>query len=118
MSGVGREPRFRNAQPRITLEDTTAARLLVEADLDESFFEGRIGRLTDAEVAYVSAMATLGDGPQETGQVAKLLQRKPTSLSPIRDELMRDAVIYAPRRGQVDFTVPHCAAFIRRRYTS
>lgn len=106
-----------NSGTRITLADTTAAKALVEADLDESFFEGRIGRLTGAEIAYVSALAGLGDGPQESGQVAKLLQRKPTSLSTVRDELMRNAVIYAPRRGQVDFTVPHCAAFVRRRYS-
>lgn len=100
----------------ITLQDTRNARLLVESDLDESFFEGRIGRLTDAERAYVSAMAELGDGPQETGAIARLLRRKPASLSTIREDLMRNAVIYAPRRGQVDFIVPHCAAFIRRRY--
>jgi len=107
-----------NTGKHITLADTKAAKLLVEADLDESFFEGRIGRLTDTERAYASAMAALGDGPQESSQVAKLLQRKATSLSPVRDELMRNAVIYAPRRGQVDFTVPHCAAFVRRRYPS
>ena len=114
----GRSAWALNTGKRITLEDTRAAQLLVEADLDESFFEGRIGRLTDTERAYVSAMAALGDGPQDSSQVARLLQRKATSLSPIRDELMRNAVIYAPRRGQVDFTVPHCAAFVRRRYPS
>jgi hypothetical protein len=102
----------------ITLDDTRAARPLVEADLDESFFEGRIGRLTELERAYVSAMAALGDGPQQSGDVAKLMRRRTTSLSMVRDELMRNAVIYAPHRGQVDFTVPHCAEFIRRRYAS
>ena len=107
-----------NSGRRITLEDARAAKLLVEADLDESFFEGRIGRLTDAERAYVTTMAALGDGPQETSEVAKLLGRKPTSLSMVRNELMRSAVIYSPRRGEVDFTVPHCAAFIRRRYSA
>jgi len=114
----GRSAWALNTGKRITLADTKAAKLLVEADLDESFFEGRIGRLTDTERAYVSAMAALGDGPQDSSQVARLLQRKATSLSPVRDELMRNAVIYAPRRGQVDFTVPHCAAFVRRRYPS
>jgi AAA ATPase domain len=101
---------------RITLQDTKNARVLVEADLDESFFEGRIGRLTHAETVYVGAMAALGDGPRSGSAVAKLLNRKSTSLSPVRDELMRSAVIYSPRRGLVDFTVPHCAAFVRRRY--
>lgn len=105
-----------NTGKHITLEDAHAAKLLVEADLDESFFEGRIGRLTGTEKTYVGAMATLGDGPQQSGRVAELLQRKPTSLSTVRDELMRNAVIYAPQRGMVDFTVPHCAAYVRRRF--
>jgi hypothetical protein len=45
-----------------------------------------------------------------------MMGRTTTSLSPVRDELMRTAVIYAPRRGYVDFTVPHCAQFVRRIY--
>jgi hypothetical protein len=42
-----------NTGKHITAEDAHAAKLLVEADLDESFFEGRIGRLTGAEKTYV-----------------------------------------------------------------
>jgi len=38
------------------------------------------------------------------------------SLSPLRDDLMRSAIIYSPRRGYLDFTVPHCARFVRRHY--
>ena len=68
------------------------------------------------ERAYAGAMAALGDGPQQSSRVAELLGRKPTSLSTVRDDLMRNAVIYAPQRGLVDFTVPHCAAYVRRRY--
>jgi hypothetical protein len=101
---------------RITLRDALAAKALVEADLDESFFEGRIGRLSDVERAYVVAMASLGDGPQRSSRIAELLQRKPTSLSPVRDALLQSAVIYAPKRGLLAFTVPHCADFVRRRY--
>jgi len=33
----------------------------------------------------------------------------------IRDGLIREAIIYAPARGELAFTVPHCARFIRRR---
>jgi AAA ATPase domain len=102
--------------PRITRRDVDAAQPVVEAELDEEFYENRIGKLTDGERTYVSAMAHLGDGPQAVGQIAELLGRATTSLSPVRDELMRAAVIYAPRRGFVDFTVPHCADFIRRRH--
>lgn len=112
----GRRAWALNTGRRITLADIHAARLLVEAELDESFFEGRVGRLTRTERAYAGAMAALGDGPQQSSRVAELLGRKQTSLSTVRDDLMRNAVIYAPQRGLVDFTVPHCAAYVRRRY--
>ncbi len=29
---------------------------------------------------------------------------------------MRSAVVYSLRRGYLDFTVPHCASFLRRSY--
>ena len=64
----------------------------------------------------MSALAHLGDGAQQVRAVADLLGRTTTSLSPVRDDLMRSAIIYAPRRGYVDFTVPHCADFLRRNY--
>lgn len=102
--------------PLITAEDADAARAIVEDYLDENFFEGRIGRLTDAEKQYVAALADLGDGPQPSAAVAARLGRTPKSVSPQRDALISNAVIYVPRRGLVDFTVPHCGAFIRRRY--
>ena len=89
---------------------------MVEHHLDESFFESRIGRLTEGEKAYVGAMAALGDGPQSSAAVARRLGRDSKAASPVRDELINSAVIYAPRRGFVDFTVPHCAAFVRRRH--
>jgi hypothetical protein len=101
---------------RITAEDTETALVIVEDDLDENFFEGRIGRLTDSEKLYAAAIAELGDGPQSSAAVAHRLGRTQKTASPQRDVLIDNAVIYAPRHGFVDFTVPHCAAFIRRRY--
>jgi hypothetical protein len=100
----------------ITAGDAETALAIVEDDLDENFFEGRIGRLTDAEKLYVAAMADLGDGPQPSAAVAARLGRTPKSVSPLRDALISGAIIYAPRHGLIDFTVPHCGAFIRRRY--
>jgi hypothetical protein len=100
----------------ITNSDVHAAQVVVEDYLDENFFEPRIGRLGAAERRYVSAMAALGDGPQRSAHVADRLRRTVNSVSPLRDGLINSAVIYAPRRGYVDFTVPHCASFVRRRY--
>jgi hypothetical protein len=112
----GRRVWSQDEHPTITLADVDAAQPVVEADLDSDFYENRIGKLTGAERRYVSALAQLGDGPQQVGAIAGLLGRTTTSLSPLRDDLMRSAVIYSPRRGHVDFTVPHCARFVRRHY--
>lgn len=112
----GRRAWAQNSAATITLDDVRAAQVVVEDDLDENFFEPRIGRLAESERLYVSALADLGDGPQQTSAVAARLGRTVNSLSPPRDALIQSAVIYAPERGYVDFTVPHCASFVRRRY--
>jgi len=100
----------------ISAQAVRAAQVLVEDFLDTSFFEPRIGRLAASERAYASALAELGDGPQRTSAIAERLGRTIGSVSPLRDALIANATIYAPQRGYVDFTVPHCAAFVRRRY--
>jgi Mn-dependent DtxR family transcriptional regulator len=61
-------------------------------------------------------MAELGDGPVSSSDIAQRLGRKPTAVTKVRDALIREAIVYAPARGQLAFTVPHCARFVRRRY--
>jgi hypothetical protein len=61
-------------------------------------------------------MAALGDGPVSSSEVAESLGRKPTAVTKVRDALIREAIVYAPVRGRLAFTVPHCARFVRRRY--
>lgn len=112
----GRHAWARNSGPVITTGDVSQAQILVTEHLDTNFFEPRIGKLNDSERSYVSAMAELGDGPQRSAEVAARLGRGQQSVSPVRDALIESAIIYAPRRGYVDFTVPHCAPFVRRRY--
>jgi hypothetical protein len=101
---------------RITATDIEVAIPLAEEELDESFFEVRLGRLNATQRSYVQAMAALGEGPVPSSRVAERLNRKPTDVTKIRDALIREAIIYAPARGELAFTVPHCARFIRRRY--
>lgn len=101
---------------RITRTDVETAIPLAEAELDESFFEVRLGRLNATQRAYVQAMAELGDGPVSSTEIAQRLSRKPTAVTKVRDTLIREAIIYAPARGKLAFTVPHCARFVRRRY--
>lgn len=98
----------------IGLGDVKAAGRIALEYLDESFFSQRIGKLPNAERRYLAAIAVLGDGPQQTSDVAAALDKDPQELSVVRDRLIKASLIYAPRRGEVDFTVPLCADYIRR----
>lgn len=100
--------------PTITRVDAERARDGVRRQLDDGFFRVRIGRTTQAERNYLSAMAGLGNGPYRSGDVADRLHRASTSLSPIRNTLINKGLIYSPSHGLVDFTVPQFDDFVRR----
>ena len=65
------------------------------------------------------AMADLGaehgDAAVATADVARHLGRKPQSLSPARDGLIKKGLVYSAERGSVAFTVPHFGKFLRSR---
>lgn len=48
-----------------------------------------------------------------TSAVADVLGRKPQSLSPARDALIKKGLIYSGERGQIAFTVPHFGRYLR-----
>lgn len=91
-----------------------AAEPIVLEYLDDNFFSQRIGKLPDAERRYMSAIASLGDGPKRSGDVAAAMGKDPPEVSVARDRLIKASLLYAPRRGEIDFTVPLCADYIRR----
>lgn len=82
--------------------------------LDGSFFAARIARIPDSEVAYVRLLASLGPGPHRSGAVAAAGGRATSELSAIRERLIREGVVYAPRYGWVEFAIPHFDDFVRR----
>lgn len=98
----------------ITLDEVERAIPVAIAELDDGFFRARTGRTTDPERAYLRAMTELGPGPVRTAEVAALLGRKPTGVTPIRDTLIKKALCYSPRWGELDFTVPMFGSFMRR----
>lgn len=88
-----------------------------QADLDGGFFTVRFERATDAERRYLAAMAILGDGAQQSGEVTKQLGFQDTAQTSVtRSNLIDKGLIYSPDYGHVDFTVPHFADFMRRNY--
>jgi hypothetical protein len=117
-----------DAAPRspITADDVRIAAPQAESELAVGFFGSRYERATPAEREYMLAMADLGadpdvqdgdgtDGPIPTSAVAQFLGRKPQSLSPARDSLLRKGLVYSGQRGHIAFTVPHFGRYLRTR---
>jgi AAA ATPase domain len=98
----------------ITAGDVERCIPVATAELDDGFFRVRTGRTSDPERTYLRAMAELGPGPVRSGEVAALLNRKTTALGPTRDGLIRKALCYSPRWGEIDFTVPLFGEFMKR----
>ena len=66
----------------VTAHDVSVAGPVAAGELAVGFFGSRYERATPAEREYMRAMATLGDDPVQTAQVAEELGRKPSSVSP------------------------------------
>jgi hypothetical protein len=100
----------------ITAADVRVAAPEAEAELAVGFFGSRYERATPAEREYMRAMATLTPDDAETvatAEVARALERRPASLSPARDALIKKGLIYSGERGTVAFTVPHFGRYLR-----
>ncbi len=103
----------------IGVEDVRAAAPEAEQELAIGFFGARYDRATPAERDYMTAMADLGveagDLAVATAGIAEHLARKPQSLSPARDGLIKKGLVYSAERGSVAFTVPHFGKYLRAR---
>jgi AAA ATPase domain len=97
----------------VTAHDVSVASPIAAGELAIGFFGSRYERATPAEREYMRAMALLGDDPVPTAQVAEELGRKPSSVSPARDNLIKKGLIYSSERGLIAFTVPHFGRFLR-----
>ena len=104
----------------VTAADVRMAAPEAEAELAVGFFGSRFERATPAEREYMRAMASLsGDSENDmdaavpTADIAAALSRRPASLSPARDALIKKGLIYSGERGTVAFTVPHFGRYLR-----
>ena len=104
----------------VTAADVRVAAPEAEAELAVGFFGSRYERATPAEREYMRTMASLCDGESDdmdaavpTADIARALTRKPASLSPSRDALIKKGLIYSGERGTVAFTVPHFGRYLR-----
>jgi hypothetical protein len=102
----------------VTAADVRVAAPEAEAELAVGFFGSRYERATPAEREYLRSMAMLAtsddmSGAVATAEIARTLGRKPASLSPARDALIKKGLIYSAERGTVAFTVPHFGRYLR-----
>ena len=103
----------------MTADDVAVAAPEAESELAVGFFGSRFERATPGEREYLRAMADvaveLGDETDAvpTADVAANLGRKPQSLSPARDALLKKGLIYSGERGRIAFTVPHFGRYLR-----
>lgn len=100
--------------PEITKQDVENAYVDTLASLDNGFFRVRLDRLTPKETEFVTVMATLGDGPYAMNDIAKALDKKLSSLGPVRANTISKGMIYSTEHGYLDFSVPLFAEFMRR----
>ena len=98
----------------ITLANVRSATVEAVASLDESFFRVRFDRLTPAQKRYLRAMAELGPGPHRSGDIADELNRKVSSLAPLRAQLISKGMVWSPDHGDTAFSVPLFDQFMKR----
>ena len=109
----------------ITAEDVAVAAPEAESELAVGFFGSRYERATPGEREYLRAMADAavaiaarGEEPLDdiqsvpTFEVAAVLGKKPQSLSPSRDALLKKGLVYSGERGRIAFTVPHFGRYL------
>jgi hypothetical protein len=99
----------------IGVEVIERAKPAAQAALDQTMYEVRIQRATNAERRYMRAMAELGAGPYRSGDIARKVGRPTTALSPVRQSLLEKGLIYATEDyGHIDFTAPRFDEYLRR----
>ena len=98
----------------ISASDIDATIPIAVSELDTGFFRVRIDRTTDAERAYLAALASPGPGPHNSGDVAAATDKTTGQVGPHRDTLIKRGLCYSPRYGVIAFTVPMFDQFVRR----
>jgi hypothetical protein len=101
----------------IAMDDVQEVREIVTDSLARNFFATRFQMASDAEQRYLAAMASLAEPPYRSAEVARGYGAKDQrGVSVHRDALIQKGLIWSPRRGQLDFTVPLFAEYLRENH--
>jgi hypothetical protein len=101
---------------RITRADAVVGAREAQERLDDGFFLVRFERASATERKFLHAMARCDGPPYSIGDVThELGKTDQRSISVQRNALIKKGLIYAPRHGTVDYTVPRFADYLARR---
>ena len=104
---------------RITKEDARVGGREAQQRLDDGFYQVRYERASAAERDFLSAMSRCAGPPYAVTDVTQELGKADQrSISVRRSALIKKGLIYVPRHGTVDFTVPRFADYLHRRAAS
>jgi hypothetical protein len=103
------------AHSPITRKDVEEATRRAVAALDQGFFHVRFARLTERQLDYARALASFGPAGADSAAVAERIGLTVKQAAPIRDEVIKKGMAYAPTRGEVAFTVPKFDDYLRRK---
>lgn len=98
----------------ITRDDVERSSPIAINELDINFFRTRLDRINDSGRNYLRSMASLGAGPYKSGDVADRLAKTTSLVGPVREALLKRGLIYSPRWGYLDFTVPMFDQYVVR----
>lgn len=105
---------FPDAGARITDEHVRHGERAIQSDLG-ALFRARWEKATAAEQRFMQAMAGLGDGPMRRSHIATAVDATSDELSVPRARLIDKGLIEVAGRGELDFTIPGFAEYVRLR---
>lgn len=101
------------AQNRSVIEsyDVTSVSDAVLDTLGQLVHEPALAGVPSAQLEYLEAMAQLQDGSAavSTGDIAAHLKKQPQQLTMTRQGLIQRELVYSPKRGLLNFVIPHMA---------
>jgi hypothetical protein len=96
----------------ITLSEVEETLSAVRTEMERKFYGEPLARLTPRELRYVLALASLGEGPKLSAEVAAVLDSVTREVSSARQQLIRKDVVFSPDLGLVEFRIPLMATYI------
>jgi hypothetical protein len=95
-----------------------AAEPVVQRQTEAGIYGARFESATEAERNYLFVMSDLMDAGVNrvrSGDVARVLNRELSAVSPTRDALIRKGIVHAPGHGRLAFSIPGFQHYVSER---